>query len=249
MKTIHEIKVIGRSRFQGRYWACVGAYALVVFVLSQLSSLISTPVQLNIQLSDLADHAGDLDTLMTVFMPLLTVTSVVAMAVSLTLGGPLRIGLNYFFVQIVLGRHDRAKVFTPFPQAFKGFGRKLGGYLWMQLFIFLWSLLLWIPGIIKSYSYALTPYILCDCPNVRAQDALKLSMRIMHGKKFDLFVFLLSFLGWNVLSVLTLGILDYFYVGPWQSSAMACWYLEAREDALRSGVVTMAELEGVQPVL
>ncbi len=167
---------------------------------------------------------------------------------SLLLVGPLTIGLNYFFIMNTLGRTDRISATTPFPVAFQNYGRKLGGYLWMELFTFLWTLLFIIPGIIKSFSYAMTPYILADCPNVKAKDALKLSMRIMQGHKWELFVFYLSFLGWIVLSCLTLGILELFYVGPYLQSSAATYYLEVREEALRSGVITMAQLEGTQAV-
>ena len=94
----------------------------------------------------------------------------------------------------------------------------------------------------------MTPYILSDCPNVKAKDALKLSMRIMKGKKGRLFVFYLSFIGWGLLSCLTAGILGIFYVGPYMQSSMAVWYLEAREDALRNGVITLGQLEGTEAV-
>ena len=118
----------------------------------------------------------------------------------------------------------------------------------MALFVFLWSLLFFIPGIIKSFSYAMTQYILADCPNVKARDALKLSMRIMNGHKADLFVFHLSFLGWAILGALTFGILNLFYVSPYMNSSLATFYLEVREDALRRGVITMGQLEGAEAV-
>lgn len=163
------------------------------------------------------------------------------------LGGPLEIGLYYFFVQNILGQNV-VDVGTPFTAAFQNFGRKLGGYLWMVLFVFLWSCLFWIPGIIKGLSYAMTPYILSDCPNVRAKDALKLSMRIMAGHKWELFVFELSFIGWMLLDGLTSGLLGIFYVSPYMQSSLACYYLEVREEALRTGVITMGQLEGVEAV-
>ena len=165
-------------------------------------------------------------------------------AATLILSGPLTIGANFFFINIFIG-NPGVNVGTMFEKAFDcNFGRKLGGYLWMQLFVFLWSLLLVIPGIIKALSYAMTPYILGDCPNVRAQDALKLSMRMMDGHKGDLFVFYLSYIGWVILSALTVDLLGFFYVFPWISAATAGWYLELREECLRFGVVTPDELNG-----
>ncbi len=162
--------------------------------------------------------------------------------------GPLTIGLNYFYVMNILGRDDLVDVGTPFRTAFTNYGRRLGGYLWMELFVFLWALLFYIPGIIKAYSYAMTPYILADCPNVKAKDALKLSMRIMNGHKGELFVLQLSFLGWMLLSCFTFGLLDLFYVTPYMYNTFATYYLEVREEALRTGVITMGQLEGTEAV-
>ena len=174
--------------------------------------------------------------------------SITAGLASILFSGPLAVGMNYFYVHVFQGKGDRVNVGTPFSQAFTNYGRKLGGYWWMQLFIGLWSLLFVIPGIIKTYSYAMTMYILADCPNVRAKDALKLSMRIMDGHKWELFVFQLSFIGWSLLSSLTAGLLGIFYAVPYYQTAMAGYYLEVRENALRQGIVTLAQLEGLSAV-
>ncbi len=222
MKTRQEIKAIGKQRFSALYWPCVGAAFLVTLITTAISCAASY-----------AAEYGD--------------WSFTINLAGLFITGNLAIGLNYFFVQNILGR-EPVDVGTPFRVGFENYGRKLGGYLWMQLFTFLWALLFIVPGIIKSFAYAMTPYILSDCPNVKAKDALKLSMRIMKGKKGQLFVFYLSFIGWGLLSCLTAGILGIFYVGPYMQSSMAVWYLEAREDALRNGVITLGQLEGTEAV-
>ena len=120
--------------------------------------------------------------------------------------------------------------------------RKLGGMLWMALWAFLWSLLFVIPGIIKTISYSMTPYILAECPNVNAKDALKLSMRITEGHKGELFVAGLSFIGWLLLGALTLYILTIVHVGPYMSTTFAGYYIELRNEALRKGVIRPEEL-------
>ncbi|GHV05620.1 membrane protein [Clostridia bacterium] len=120
--------------------------------------------------------------------------------------------------------------------------RKLGGMLWQVLFTFLWSMLFCIPGIIKALSYAMTPYILGDHPEVPAKDALKLSMRMMHGHKAELFVMYLSFIGWFMLSGLTFGILYIVYVGPYVNTTMGGYYTQIKADAIRQGRVTESEL-------
>ncbi len=161
---------------------------------------------------------------------------------ALVLTPPFIIGRKTFFRNVYKGKtEDMGTIFT---RAFDNFGHKLGGYLWMQLFIFFWSLLFIVPGIIKSYSYALTPYILDDCRNVRAKDALKLSIRMMKGYKWKLFVFNLSFLGWKILSLLTNGILGVFLVNPFYATALAGFYQERKQSALDDGTVSEDELNG-----
>ena len=162
----------------------------------------------------------------------------------LILTGPITSGACYFFAQVFQGRGSEVDVGTPFSVGFTNFSRKLGGFLWMFLFEYLWSLLFVIPGIIKAFSYSMTMYILGDCPNVRAKDALKLSMRIMKGHKWELFVFQLSFIGWSLLSALTCGLLGIFYVNPYMETSLAGFYLEVREEALRTGAITLAQLNG-----
>ncbi len=71
--------------------------------------------------------------------------------------------------------------------------------LLMGLYIFLWSLLLVIPGIMKAYSYAMTPYILAENPHYSANDAISESCRIMDGNRWRLFCLNFSFIGWELL--------------------------------------------------
>jgi len=159
---------------------------------------------------------------------------------AMILAGPMTIGVNSFFLKRYRGM--QANIETMFTDGFTNFGRKLGGYLWMELFLVLWSMLFVIPGIIKAYSYAMTPYILADCPNVKAKDALKLSMRMMQGHKWELFTLHLSFLGWHLLSILTCGLLTLFYTGPYQAGACAGYYSELKLLCLERGTVSVEEM-------
>jgi hypothetical protein len=91
-------------------------------------------------------------------------------------------------------------------------------------------------------AYYFTANILADCPNVTARDALKISMRITRGYKGEIFVFILSWIGWFLLSGLTLGILYVVYVGPYWYTADAGLYIELRNRALADGIITPEEL-------
>ena len=93
-----------------------------------------------------------------------------------------------------------------------------------DLFIWLWSLLFVIPGIIKSYEYRLVPYIVSENPNINYKDALAESKKLMQGNKWKTFVLDLSFIGWDILSLMTWGFLDIFFVGPYKASTEAALY-------------------------
>ena len=93
-----------------------------------------------------------------------------------------------------------------------------------DLFIWLWSLLFIIPGIIKTYEYRLVPYIVSENPSISYKDALAESKKLMKGNKWKTFVLDLSFIGWDILSVMTWGLLTIFFVGPYKASTDAALY-------------------------
>ncbi len=159
---------------------------------------------------------------------------------ALLLVPPLMVGYASFCLCIFRGY--RGDVGNMLSAGFTDYGRSLGGILWMELFIFLWSLLFVIPGIVKAIAYSMTPYILADTRNVSATDALKLSMRMTYGHKGKVFVMGLSFIGWLLLSMLTFGLLELFYVGPYMSTSFAGLYEELKNNALRTGVIRPEEL-------
>ena len=99
-----------------------------------------------------------------------------------------------------------------------------------DLFTVLWTLLFIIPGIVKSYEYQMIPYLLADNPQMTKEQAFEESKRMMQGQKWKAFVLDLSFIGWNILSALTLGILGIFYVQPYMDATHAALY-----EALRYG--------------
>ena len=121
--------------------------------------------------------------------------------------------LSYAIISLKVIDRENVGIEDAFS-GFKNFISALGLLLWQELWIFLWSLLLIIPGIIKAYSYSMCFYILADNPDMGIREALNESKRITHGYKMDLFILDLSFLGWAILSVLTLGI-GFFWLIPY----------------------------------
>ena len=98
-----------------------------------------------------------------------------------------------------------------------------------NIYIILWTLLLIIPGIVKSYSYAMSEYILYDNPNIGADDAIKRSMEMMKGKKLKLFLLDLSFIGWFILAMLTFGI-GLLLLVPYLYTARAAFYEDLKAE-------------------
>ncbi len=106
-----------------------------------------------------------------------------------------------------------------------------------NLKIVLWTFVFIVPGIIKMYEYAMVPYILAENPGMESKDVFKISKNMMMGRKLDFFVMGLSFLGWQILSLLTLGILGIFYVNPYIQATIAEIYVSNKANALQEGYI------------
>lgn len=140
---------------------------------------------------------------------------------SLLLSGVLAIGMCVITLQISrLGKSGIESIFDGFR---KGLGNNIVAGILVQIFTFLWTLLFIIPGIVKSYSYAMTYYILADNPDMAPTDAITESRKMMDGNKWRLFCLDLSFIGWYLLSILTLGILA-LWISPYNMMARAEFY-------------------------
>jgi len=126
---------------------------------------------------------------------------------------------GYRFYTRKLSDNTPADLFDLFV-GFRDYRRVIYLALWQILFVFLWSLFFFIPGIIAVYRYRFAYFILMDNPELRAKDALKFSSDLTRGFKWELFKLDLSFLGWNILCVLTLGILR-FWIAPYQNAVEA----------------------------
>ena len=104
-------------------------------------------------------------------------------------------------------------------------------YLWYSL----WCLT--IVGIaVKRYSYYLVPFIVAENPDMTAREAVTLSRKMMEGHKWECFVFELTFLGWEILGILTMGIFNIFYTNPYKTAAFTRYYAELRAEALEKGI-------------
>lgn len=99
----------------------------------------------------------------------------------------------------------------------------------------LWCLTL-VGIAVKHYSYFLVPYIAAENPDMTARQAITLSRKMMKGHKWECFVFELSFLGWEALGALTMGIFNILYTNPYKIAAFTRYYAKLREEAIEKGI-------------
>lgn len=138
----------------------------------------------------------------------------------ITLGGPFYLGFAGYFLKRIRGEDAYTKnIFDGFRYFSRGFVLGLLTYV----FTLLWSLLLILPGIIKSLSYSMAFFILYDNPEMSPRQALKESCRMMKGYRGKLFGLTLSFIGWFFLGLLALGI-GQFWVYPYMHMSLANFY-------------------------
>lgn len=144
----------------------------------------------------------------------------------LILGGPMQFGLSTFSLNL-----SRKKKLD-FVQVFEGFQKKIGesiiAFLLTALYVFLWSLLLVVPGIIAAISYSQTFFILVDNKKISGIDAMNKSRQIMMGYKWKYFCLCLRFTGWFILSILTMGI-GFLWLIPYAQVSFANFYNEVRK--------------------
>lgn len=142
--------------------------------------------------------------------------------IAIVVGSAVEIGYKRYHLAIMDG--DSPSIGVLFS-GFSIYGRAFLLRLLTSLYVFLWSLLFVIPGIIKTYSYAMAPYILAENPDMSASEAINVSRQLMDGNKWRLFCLQISFLGWEILAALTCG-LGSIPLEAYMSSAMAAFYRE-----------------------
>lgn len=240
MWTRAELKHRGKAAFKRNYWKTV----LVAAILSLLTYSSSLP-----RGSSDASSKGLSETTHMLADPTSALSADSQLAVSSFVG----IGLTALFVIAILGILIGVFLFLPLQVGCQRFlflnlrePANVREVLWAfdssylnivkvmflrDLKIFAWALLLVIPGVVKAYEYRLIPFLLAENPALSSAEACEQSRALMNGNKWNAFVLDLSFIGWNILSHLTLGLVGLFYVSPYENSTNAALY-----EALRYGI-------------
>lgn len=165
--------------------------------------------------------------------------ALIFIVIRLFVGYMLEVGGRKFFIRAAEGESQ---------MNYLGYVFKSGTYwdvfkamLYRGVLVFLWTLLLIIPGIIKGYAYSMVPYILADNPNMSPKRAVELSNQMTMGQKMDMWILDLSFIGWYILGAIALGI-GVLFVNPYNYATKAELYKILREEALKKGYCTYEEL-------
>lgn len=140
--------------------------------------------------------------------------------VTFIIGGTIQLG----YAQYLLNQHDGKEFsFNDLFSQFHRFGQGFAQNFLTGLYVFLWMLLFIVPGIIKAFSYAMTPFIMAENPDLSANEAITRSREIMNGHKLELFVLSLTFIGWGILSALTMN-LGHIFLNPYVNASYAVFY-------------------------
>jgi uncharacterized membrane protein len=156
----------------------------------------------------------------------IVVVATVLAILYILIGGALTLGYARYNLNLI----DRTDPqFKDLFSEFDRFGDGLCMRILLTIYTFLWSLLLVIPGIIATYSYSMTPYIMIEHPEIGVNEAIRRSKQLMKGNKWRLFCLQLSFIGWYFLASLFFGI-GYLWVNPYTESAKAAFYRDLVKD-------------------
>ena len=218
--TSSDYRRIARERLTGNWPLAIGV-AAAACILGGLVTGSSFVPQFNVRIEgqDIS-NIGDLLNLLTAqSISAFGLGSILGLAQFL-IGGAIELG----FATFLLRQHRREELdFQDLFSQFHRFGQGFAQKFLRILYITLWSLLFVSPGIVKSYAYAMTPFIMAENPEMSANDAITASRELMDGHKGDLFILDLSFIGWGILAAVTCNI-GHLALNPYRNAAYAAFY-------------------------
>ena len=212
--TSKELRAIARENLQGNWGISVG----VALVAALLGGMVTGSGNISFQFNE--NTVRNLPPVFWGFLlPFVSVVGLLGLAM-FSIGGVVELG----YAKFLLKQHDKKElVFADLFSQFERFGTGFAQRFLRTLYTALWTLLFVVPGIIKSLSYAMTPFILEDHPELTASEAINRSKKLMDGHKMDLFILSLTFIGWDILSALTFGI-GFLFLNPYRNAAYAAFY-------------------------
>lgn len=258
MWTRKELKSKGKSAFLVNYWKTV-LVSFILFVIvggaagsvggfggqkssSGIESAINNGSAQEAQEfgSDLYDKLGNLDIpteAIFIIAGVVGLIIIIGIAIGLIINAflvnPFEIGCKRFFTRNLNQKASISEITFAFDNNYLN---NVKTTFFRDLYTMLWTLLFIIPGIVKNYEYRMIPYILADHPEMTMKDVFAKSKEMMKGQKWRAFVLDLSFIGWEILSFFTAGLLGLFYVSPYRNMTNAALY-----ERLEYGNITVEE--------
>lgn len=229
MWTRKELKDQAKAGLKRNYWKSVflGFLVTLMYVAAANNAKGSMDNE-TISASFVGLSSGEILSVLGLLFSAALVGNLITAVIHAIIYNPLKVGISAFCMEAVEGE-------APLKAIGKGYTSKFFGNVWVlflrDLFVMLWSLLLVVPGIIKSYEYRLVEYICAENEGISPKEAMAKSKALMQGQKWNAFVLDLSFLGWNILNSLTFGILGVFYVQPYQMLTNAALYKKLTQNA------------------
>lgn len=243
MWTRSELKQKGKGAFLRNY----GITVLVTLIFGILSGELAGNSASNGVRDVVTESDGDIfymaSSIWLLVLGIGLIFVLVGVLIRIFIGNLVEIGAMRFYEENSSRKAPLGCLLYGFQQG--SYGKNVLTLFLRDLFIFLWALLLVIPGIIKGYEYSMIPYILAENPQISRERAFEISKAMMRGEKWNAFVLDLSFLGWSILSAVTAGIVGLLYSRPYQKSTWAEFYKVNREKVLRSGEASWSELPGI----
>lgn len=225
MWSISDVKEKGKAAFKANYWRCV-LVGLILTILAAGSSASGSSGQaqnLENTLNTLSSEEARAVGLFIIHFAFFYVIAWICLRIFLL--NHVEVGCHNFLKKNILTPGiDLSELKAPFSD----YKRTLITILLRDVFLALWFCLLFIPGIIKAYSYTMVPYILQDDPSLAPREVINRSREMMNGHKWRAFLLDLSFIGWILLSLITCGIVGLFWTNPYMHSAKAALYLELK---------------------
>ena len=237
MWTRAELKDNAKKFFKFNYWKMV-LVALIITMIGGGGGGFSVNFNYNYNVMDRDPYgfrymtSAEAMAFMIGFLSVIFVVSIIAIVLSVFVFNPLIVGAQRFFVVSHYQKAELNELGYVFSHSYLNVVKTM---FLRSLYIFLWSLLLIIPGIIKAYEYLMIHYIIAENPEIDSKQAFAMSKQMMDGNKWKAFVLELSFFGWMLLSVFTCGILAVFYVNPYMFMTEAELYVALKEITYGSG--------------
>ncbi|WP_055669664.1 DUF975 family protein [Desnuesiella massiliensis] len=204
-KTSSELKEIALEKLRGNWLKAVVVLILFTIITNGLNFTVTTNGIFRNGFRGLANESTRVN---------------YGKLLNLIFGGPMSLGLSAYFLNLF--RYGYSSVEDVFS-GFKDFGKSFLLNFLMGIFIFLWTLLLIIPGIIAMMRYSMSFYIMHDNPHFTALEALDRSKEMMEGELGRLFMLWLSFLGWFILGLISLGI-GFIWITPYYKATLTAFY-------------------------